>query len=177
MSFPTRPLWGSPKAEIRRPNSWRRATIRNPKSEIVDGNRSTGRGRTFPGKITFTFGLRISEFFRASAFGFRIFLTALLVLLLTACHPAPPADVVIINGNEPETLDPAVVTAVPDMRIAKALFEGLARLSGKTGRPEPGLAERWEISPDGKTYNFYLRTNAAWSTGEPITSADVLYSW
>jgi oligopeptide transport system substrate-binding protein len=98
-------------------------------------------------------------------------------LWLTGCKPESPADLVIVNGNEPESLDPAIVTAVPDMRIAKALFEGLARLEGKSGRPAPGLAERWEISPGGTIYTFYLRSNAAWSTGEPITSSDLLYSW
>jgi oligopeptide transport system substrate-binding protein len=82
-----------------------------------------------------------------------------------------------VNGNEPESLDPAIVTAVPDMRIAKALFEGLARLDGQSGRPMPGLAERWEASPDGRVYTFHLRTNAAWSTGALVTTADVLYSW
>jgi oligopeptide transport system substrate-binding protein len=100
-----------------------------------------------------------------------------LVALLSACHPSPPADLTIINGNEPETLDPAIVTAVPDMRVAKALFEGLLRIDGKTGRPVPGWAERWDVSPDGKVYTFHLRQNAAWSTGQPITSADVVYSW
>jgi oligopeptide transport system substrate-binding protein len=94
-----------------------------------------------------------------------------------ACHSEPRADLVIVNGNEPESLDPAIVTAVPDMRIARALFEGLVRLDGKAGRPTPGLAERWEMSQDGRVYTFHLRTNAAWSTGEPITTADVLYSW
>lgn len=112
-----------------------------------------------------------------SALGFRISFLALLGVSLTACHPEPAADVVIVNGNEPETLDPAIVTAVPDMRITKALFEGLVRLEGKTGRPEPGWAERWDISADRRVYNFYLRTNAAWSTGESITAEDVLYSW
>jgi oligopeptide transport system substrate-binding protein len=150
---------------------------RIPKAEFVDGNCSTGAGASFPGRILFAFGSRISAFFRISDIGYRIFLPPLLLLLVTACRPAPPADIVIVNGNEPETLDPAIVTAVPDMRVTKALFEGLVRLSGKTGRPEPGLAERWEVSPDGKVYTFYLRTNAAWSTGESITSADVLFSW
>ena len=98
-------------------------------------------------------------------------------MLLAGCHPEPRADVVIVNGNEPESLDPAIVTAVPDMRIAKALFEGLARLDSRTDRPVPGLAERWERSPDGRVYTFYLRTNLAWSTGQPITAADVAYSW
>lgn len=97
--------------------------------------------------------------------------------VITGCRPEPRADLVIVNGNEPESLDPAIVTAVPDMRIAKSLFEGLARLDGKTDRPAPGLAKNWDISVDGRVYTFHLRTNAAWSTGEPITSADVLYSW
>jgi oligopeptide transport system substrate-binding protein len=89
----------------------------------------------------------------------------------------PPADLVVINGQEPESLDPALVTGIAEMRITKALFEGLLRLDPRTARPIPALAERWEISPDGKRYTFYLRTNAAWSTGQPITTADVAYSW
>lgn len=69
------------------------------------------------------------------------------------------------------------MTAVPDMRITKALFEGLMRLDGRTARPVPGLAERWEASADGRVYTFHLRTNLTWSTGEPITAAEVIYSW
>ena len=87
-----------------------------------------------------------------------------LCLTLTGCHREPPADLVIINGNEPESLDPAIVTGVSEMRLTKALFEGLVRLDGKNGRPVPGLAERWDVSPGGNIYTFYLRTNAVWST-------------
>src|SRR5947207_3124669 len=101
--------------------------------------------------------------------GFTIFL-----LLLDGCaRREPPADLVIVNGNEPESLDPAIVTGISEMRIAKALFEGLLRLEATNARPVAGLAERWDISPDGKTYTFHLRTNLVWSTGEPITTADV----
>jgi oligopeptide transport system substrate-binding protein len=99
-------------------------------------------------------------------------------LLLAGClRREPAADLVIINGAEPESLDPAIVTGVSEMRLTKALFEGLLRLEGKTGRPVPGLAERWEVSPEGTVYTFYLRSNAVWSTGEFITTADVVYSW
>lgn len=105
-------------------------------------------------------------------------LTAFLGLLLSGCaRHEPPADVTIINGNEPESLDPHIVTGVSEMRITKALFDGLIRLDPRTAAPVPGLAERWEISADGRTYTFHLRTNAVWSTGEPITSADVVWSW
>jgi oligopeptide transport system substrate-binding protein len=40
----------------------------------------------------------------------------------------------------------------------------------------PGVAERWEASDDGLDYTFHLRTNARWSDGSPVTSADFLYS-
>ena len=89
----------------------------------------------------------------------------------------PPADVTIINYSEPQSLDPAIVAAQPDMRIVAGMFEGLTRVDPKTGRGIPGLAERWEISPNGRVYIFHLRTNLVWSTGEPIRAADVVYSW
>jgi oligopeptide transport system substrate-binding protein len=89
----------------------------------------------------------------------------------------PPADVTIINTAEPETLDPALLTGIPEMRIAVGMFEGLARLDPKIAQPIPGLAQSWDISADGKIYTFHLRTNLVWSTGEPITADDVVYSW
>ena len=99
-------------------------------------------------------------------------------LCLSGCvRHEPPADLTIINGAEPESLDPAIITGQPELRAVQGLFEGLTRLDPKTARPIPGLAERWEISPDGLVYLFHLRTNLVWSTGEPIRSEDLVYSW
>jgi len=98
--------------------------------------------------------------------------------VITSCiHREPPADLTIINGTEPDSLDPHIVTGIPEMRITKALFDGLTKLDPRMARPIPALAERWDISPDGRVYTFHLRTNAVWSTGEPITTADVVWSW
>ena len=64
------------------------------------------------------------------------------VLLLSGCvRREPPADITIINGGEPESLDPAIITGQVEMRIVQGLFEGLTRLDPKTARPIPGLAE------------------------------------
>lgn len=87
------------------------------------------------------------------------------------------ADLTILNGNEPESLDPAIITGLSEMRIVSALFEGLTRLDSVTAAPQPSLADRWEISPDGTVYTFHIRSNAVWSTGEPITADDFVYSW
>ncbi|HXA45576.1 MAG TPA: ABC transporter substrate-binding protein, partial [Candidatus Angelobacter sp.] len=101
-----------------------------------------------------------------------------LVTLVVGCSRSePPADLTIINGVEPESLDPAIIVAQPDFRVEQGLFEGLTRLEPVNSRAVPGLAERWEISPDGITYTFHLRTNLVWSTGEPIKADDVVYSW
>jgi len=111
----------------------------------------------------------------------RFFVTLLLLVglvLSSGCSQTePPADLTIINGVEPESLDPAIITGQADGRVVAGLFEGLTRLNEKTARAEPAMAEKWEISPDGRTYTFHLRTNLLWSTGEPITTADIVYSW
>jgi oligopeptide transport system substrate-binding protein len=87
-------------------------------------------------------------------------------LLLAGCtRNEPRADLVIVNGPEPETLDPALMTGQADGRIGLAIFEGLTRYDPVTAAPTPAIAERWETSADGLHYRFFLRTNAAWSTG------------
>jgi oligopeptide transport system substrate-binding protein len=96
----------------------------------------------------------------------------------SGCRPEREAAALrIINGSEPESLDPAIITSFADSRIVKCLFEGLTRLNPKTARAEPALAERWDISPDGRTYTFHLRTNAVWSDERPVVAGDVVYSW
>src|SRR5271154_4159724 len=106
-----------------------------------------------------------------------VFCFAAWVLIPGGPRREPPADVTIINGAEPESLDPAIITGQPEFRIVVGMFEGLTRLDPKTARPIPGLAKGWEISTNGLIYTFHLRTNLVWSTGEPIRADDVLYSW
>ena len=107
-------------------------------------------------------------------------LCLLLVLagLLASCSPPEQrADLVIANGAEPGSLDPATSKGLEELRIVMALWEGLMRVDPKTAQPVPGLAERHDVSADGKVYTFYLRTNAQWSTGQRITAHDFVYSW
>ena len=88
-----------------------------------------------------------------------------------------PADFVVINGPDPESLDPAIITSQADGRIVSALFDGLTRFNAVTAHAEPALAKRWEISGDGTVYTFHLRDGLKWSTGGRITAHDVVYSW
>lgn len=79
-------------------------------------------------------------------------------------------------GTEPETLDPAKATGVPEMTVMLHTFDGLTRLD-KDGKPVPAVAERWDIQDDGKTYIFYLRKDVKWSDGKPVTAYDFEFAW
>lgn len=81
------------------------------------------------------------------------------------------------NGSEPQGLDPHVVTGVPEHHIISALFEGLVTKNPTTLEIEPGLAETWSLSDDGKVYTFNIRKNAVWSNGDVITAEDMRWSW
>jgi len=97
--------------------------------------------------------------------------------------PGPPtlplADRQVLtftNHAEPQSLDPALMTGVPELTIAMGLFEGLSGFHPRTLQPVPAAAERWAISPDGRTYTFHLR-KARWSNGAVVTASDFAYAW
>ena len=81
-----------------------------------------------------------------------------------------------VNGDEPESLDPAVSPGQPEARIYMALYQGLVEYDPKSLNAIPALAERWEINDDSSEFVFHLRHNARWSNGDPITAADFVYS-
>jgi len=110
---------------------------------------------------------------------FRFFQVAAALALFgfAGCNRAlDRADLVFINGAEPEPLDPVASTAQATGRVLYALREGLMRFDIQ-GKPEAGVAEKWEISPDGKVYTFHLRKTAKWSNGDPVTATDFAWSW
>ena len=81
------------------------------------------------------------------------------------------------NGAEPETLDPGLMSGQPDGRIARSIFEGLLVPHPETLEPIEGMATRWTLSEDGLTYTFYLRTDAVWTNGDPVTAQDFHWAW
>ena len=107
------------------------------------------------------------------------------VALLLSCH-RPETNVAkgtrlqILhkgNGQEVQDLDPQIVNGVGEYNVISALLEGLVAEDPHDLHPVPGVAERWEISDDGKTYLFHLRRNARWSNGDPVTAHDFVESY
>jgi ABC-type oligopeptide transport system substrate-binding subunit len=81
------------------------------------------------------------------------------------------------NGKLPKQLDPALASAPPETDLVRAVYEGLTDLDAKTLEAKPSIAERWDISDDGRTWTFYLRKDARWSNGEPVVARDFARSW
>jgi len=74
------------------------------------------------------------------------------------------------------TLDPAFIADAGDVQLLLQLYAGLTRLD-EAGEAYPSLASGWQISPDGRTYEFAIRDDLAFSDGSPLTAADVRRSW
>lgn len=88
------------------------------------------------------------------------------------------ADNIMRRGNfaEPGTLDPHLISHNWESHIAIDLFEGLTTKDA-SGNVIPGVADKWDVSDDQLTYTFYLRKNAKWSNGDPVTAHDFVYSF
>ena len=104
-----------------------------------------------------------------------IIFAAIAILTLTV---SAAAEVIYNRGNDgdPETLDPHKTSSVAESHILRDLLESLVIYNTKA-EIIPGAAERWSISPDGRTYTFNLRRGARWSNGDPVQAADFVYSY
>ncbi|MDO8670166.1 MAG: ABC transporter substrate-binding protein, partial [Dehalococcoidia bacterium] len=72
-------------------------------------------------------------------------------------------------------VDPPIGETTYYNYYASAIFDSLVML-GNDGKAKPGIAERWEISPDGKSHTFYIRKGVKFHDGSDLTAADVKFS-
>jgi peptide/nickel transport system substrate-binding protein len=89
---------------------------------------------------------------------------------------AKGGEIVIGKDQEAPGLDPAKNPAQAATRVFDLMYSRLTRLDAQM-RPQPDLAEKWDISPDGKTYTFHLRQGVKFHNGRELTSADVKYTY
>jgi oligopeptide transport system substrate-binding protein len=87
---------------------------------------------------------------------------------------AEKGAVTLILAEEPPQLDSTRSTDQVSFFILGHVMEGLLRYDEKN-RLIPGVAERWEIRPDGAT--FWLREDALWSDGKAVTAQDFVFAW
>ncbi|WP_245609251.1 peptide ABC transporter substrate-binding protein [Vibrio pacinii] len=88
---------------------------------------------------------------------------------------AKTQEIVLNNGAEVTSIDPAKQAAEPAFNLGRDLFEGLT-VQDKLGRTIPGIAKSWKVNDNNTVYTFTLR-QSRWSNGEPLTAHDFVYSW
>jgi oligopeptide transport system substrate-binding protein len=102
------------------------------------------------------------------------------VLVTTGCQCGeeitPAASVLNLYGIDPWTLDPAIAGDATSHAYIVQLFSGLVR-PGSELEPVPDIALRWDVSPDGRTYTFYLREDVFFHDGRQVKAEDFKYSW
>lgn len=105
---------------------------------------------------------------------------AAFLALAVASPPAalaqtPPGVLAVGQIAEPQSLDPAAVTALNDFRILVNMYDGLVRFRDGSLDIEPALAESWEISDDGTVYTFTLREGVSFHDGSPFDAEAVVF--
>jgi peptide/nickel transport system substrate-binding protein len=97
--------------------------------------------------------------------------------LVADCEPGIPGGrLVIAEPGDPKTFNPITADESSSLDINRFMFAALLGYDSVSQEIEPGLAESWTNSPDGKTWTFKLRKNLRWSDGEPLTADDVVFT-
>ena len=101
---------------------------------------------------------------------------AAVLALASSTALAARTDIVVGVVLEPPHLDPTGgAAAAIDEVVYANVFEGLTRID-ENGQPQPGLAESWTASEDGKEYTFKLRSGVKFHDGTDFTADDVKFS-
>ncbi len=94
---------------------------------------------------------------------------------MAADAPKPGGTLVIGSTQVPRHLNGAVQSGTATALPSAQLFASLLRYDADW-KPQPYLAESWELAPDGKSLTLHLRKDALFHDGKPVTSADVAFS-
>ena len=107
----------------------------------------------------------------------------ILAVLLVGLWPSPPAAqekpryggiLTWFDYGDPGRLDVHTESPLVVQQATAGVYSGLLHYDPDDPSKIAGdLAERWTVSPDGKTYTFHLRNAVKWHDGQPFTSADV----
>ncbi len=84
----------------------------------------------------------------------------------------------MFSGNQAvPVLDPHTRYDWSTRMIQQSVYDGLLKYVGNPARIVPWLAEKYEASPDGKTYTFTLVPNAKFHNGDPVDAEAVRFSF
>jgi peptide/nickel transport system substrate-binding protein len=104
--------------------------------------------------------------------------TALVLSALPATTVAADKDtlVIAIDTLGAQVMDPILDTRAPHAHYHAPLWDSLVGFDLDKGGIGPGVAERWELAADGRSWTFHLRKGLKFHNGDPVTAHDVKFS-
>lgn len=111
----------------------------------------------------------------------RCVVSGALSLLLTVTFAWAAADqkdtlVIALDTLGAQTMDPILEGRAPHAHYQAPVYDALLGFDLAKGGVGPGVAERWKMAEDGKSWTFYLRPGHRWHNGDPVTAHDVKFS-
>jgi oligopeptide transport system substrate-binding protein len=97
----------------------------------------------------------------------------------TSTNLAPPDKQIyrVNDVTEPNSYDPGQETYSYEGAVGRNVFQPLLTPKADLSDVQPAAAQSYDVSSDGLTYTFHLRSNANWSDGRPVTGSDFVYGW
>jgi peptide/nickel transport system substrate-binding protein len=99
---------------------------------------------------------------------------------MSPAHAETPPTMLVVgfSMNNILTLDPAAITGKETVQVLANIYDNLVSLDAvNRSQVNPQLAESWKISDDNTTITFKLRDGIKFASGNPVTSADVVWSF
>ena len=93
-----------------------------------------------------------------------------------AAASASSSDMNVMLETSVESLDPQQATDGTSFEVIADYTDGLMQMDAD-GQAVPAIAESYDLSDDGLTYTFHLRSDAKWSNGTPVTAKDFVFGW
>src|SRR5690606_35457787 len=102
--------------------------------------------------------------------------------LIVSCHSGSiqkdqGSMLIYGRGADAKSLDPSQVTDGESFRVTQMIFDTLVEYKDQNTEIQPCLAEKWESSPDGKEWIFYLRKNVKFHDGTPFNAEAVVFNF
>ncbi|MFM9263646.1 ABC transporter substrate-binding protein [Tychonema sp. BBK16] len=122
--------------------------------------------------------MKISPILHSKRRWLAVLLAAITAISLSACTPARSQlanRLIVPTPSGPATFNYPLNKS--GYSVFGYMYEGLINENGLTSKLEPGLAESWEVSKDGKKIVFTLREGLKWSDGAPMTTDDIIFSY
>lgn len=108
----------------------------------------------------------------------RMLKAGLSLIAMTVAAGVQAKTLVYCSEGSPEGFNPQLFTSGTTYDASSVpIYNRLVEFKTGTTELQPGLAEKWDVSEDGKTYTFHLRQGVKWQSTKDFKPTREFYFW